>query len=74
MGNQLLGFKNPSYPVVPSKIYQVKEHQVAAVWEVLNDSKMGPPSFRWMANVPLGIQSAGDVFIGYVLLDALVGN
>lgn len=74
MGNQLLGFKDPSYPVVPRKIYKVREHGITAVWDVLSDSNMGPPSARWMVDAPSGVQSAGDVFVGYVLLDALVGN
>ena len=35
---------------------------------------LAPPAASWMAGVPVGITSALDVFVGYVMLDAWIAN
>ncbi|WP_145089190.1 HipA domain-containing protein [Rosistilla carotiformis] len=70
LGNQLLLEVDPAYPSADEKHYSVQEHTVDAVWEVV--SKLAPPD--QIASVPHEASSAGAVFIGYTILDALIAN
>ncbi|MCL2641194.1 MAG: hypothetical protein FWD53_10145 [Phycisphaerales bacterium] len=72
LGNQLLFDINPQY-VRDSKKNKGHEHTVEAVTKVLNDRLLPPPE-PWAANLPSGIKTALDVFIGYIMLDAWIAN
>ena len=70
LGNQLLMERDPGYPT--QQRFKVRQHTVQAVVEVI--SKLDPPSREWMSGVPMPVQTALDVFVGYVLLDAWIAN
>lgn len=72
LGNQLLLAIDPAYPVEPDRRYKVGEHTVDAVADALRI--LQPPPGAWTAGMPTGIESALDVFTGYVLLDAWIAN
>lgn len=69
LGNQLLFERDESYPLDSRAKYKVRQHTVAAIVEVLRSVKPPP---GWQADG--AIQSALDVFIGYVMLDAWIAN
>lgn len=69
LGNQLLFERDDSYPRDERAKYKVRQHTVAAIVGVLKSVK---PPIGWPANG--AIQSALDVFIGYVMLDAWIAN
>lgn len=66
-GNELLLQADPTYPV--ANTYRACEHTIAAVHEVLQG--YAPPAS--LAQRP-AIETAFDAFVGYLMLDALVGN
>ena len=66
----LLGF-NPEYPVGQAK-YKIAAHTVEAVSRVVRS--METPLEPWIAVVPPGIESALDVFAGYIFMDAWIAN
>jgi hypothetical protein len=70
LGNQLLLALDPQYP--HSQRFKVKQHTVDAVCDVL--ALLKAPEAEWMSASPLGIATALDVFVGYVLLDAWIAN
>jgi hypothetical protein len=70
-GNQLLLENDPNYPQ-DHKRFKVAAHAVDAVARVL--SNLGPPTGPWIKNIPSGVHSALDVFVGYLLLDAWTAN
>ena len=72
LGNELLLKRDPAYPAEDKRRHKVSEHTVHAVVEVIG--ALSPPADVWMAGVPLGIQTALDVFVGYVMLDARIAN
>jgi hypothetical protein len=72
LGNQLLLERDPLYPADNRSKYKVREHTPAAVAEVVG--RLAPPAVGWMGNVPAGIETALDVFIGYLMLDAWIAN
>ncbi len=67
-GNQLLGkVVGPVYPI--TKLYKVRQHTLKVVLRLMN--ALEPPiGFRAFP----GVETALDVFIGYLLLDAWIGN
>jgi len=69
-GNQFLLDRNPRYP--RDRKYQVREHTVDAVTSVLHSWNLPPQEFT--QNLPGQIETALDVFIGYVMLDAWIAN
>lgn len=71
LGNQLLLALDSDYPVDRPR-YKADKHTVEAVVSVLGSIE--PPSDQWSTNIPQGIESALDVFIGYVMLDAWIAN
>jgi len=71
LGNQLLLAHDPDYPTDKNK-YKVCQHTVSAVQTVL--AKLALPPAIWCTNLPIGIESAADVFTGYVMFDAWVAN
>lgn len=72
LGNVLLSLAVQGYPQDPTNKYSTHQHTVAAVVEVLND--LQPPPDEFCKSLPSGIDTALDVFVGYVMLDALVAN
>jgi hypothetical protein len=72
LGNQLLWERDSSYPKDNVQKYRVKAHTVDAVVGCIRP--LSPPHQEWLANLPNGIDSALEIFTGYVMLDALVAN
>lgn len=69
-GNELLvRLVNPQYP--KDQNYKVTEHTIESVRHILNQEWVIPPSEY---TAPVGIISAMDLFAGYLMLDALIGN
>ncbi|EGR0778222.1 hypothetical protein EW121_05875 [Vibrio cholerae] len=73
MGNEVLHADSPTaYPKPEEKTQQfvrVKEHTVSRVLGCLDKSDIEPPSWESVQGL-----NAGDVFCGYLLLDALISN
>lgn len=72
LGNQLLFSRDRSYPVGQCQRYKVRHHTIASVADAVG--QLHAPDVAWMAGVPSGVETALDVFVGYVMLDALVAN
>ncbi len=72
LGNQLLIARDPTYPAQAGLRYKVREHTVAAVAEVTR--RLHLPSEPWRGELPAGIDTAVDVFTGYLMLDAWIAN
>lgn len=72
LGNQLLFEQDPDYPATDSRKFKVVQHTVDAVKGVL--SGMQRPPEKWCQSLPAGIETALDVFCGYVMLDAWIAN
>jgi hypothetical protein len=70
-GNELLGRADPSYGRMNVKRFRAVAHTIDTVWDVLDQFACELP-LNW--SPPNGIQAAVEVFVGYMLLDALVGN
>jgi hypothetical protein len=70
LGNELLLAVDPQYP--SEQRFRVRQHTVEVVGEIV--SRLAPPSDAWLGDVPDGVESACDVFVGYVMLDAWVAN
>ncbi len=68
LGNQMLFFNDQDYPVAGPPRYKIREYTVAAVVNCVDllDLPFGP--------LPHGIETAMDVFVGYIALDAWVAN
>lgn len=72
LGNQLLLILDSAYPAEVSQHYKVSEHTVEAVSHVVRG--LLPPDAIWTPTLPDGVATALDVFIGYIMLDALTAN
>jgi hypothetical protein len=72
LGNQLLFARDMAYPLDEGRKYRVREHTVPAVAEVVR--QLHCPSPAWMRRAPQGVETALDVFAGYVMLDAWIAN
>lgn len=70
LGNELLLATDPDYP--RTQRFKVRQHTVPAVSEIV--SRLAPPPTACMNAVPAGVETALDVFVGYVMLDAWIGN
>jgi hypothetical protein len=70
LGNQLLLAIDPEYPT--QQRFKVRQHTIEAVKEAV--STLDVPPDPWFAGVPLGVDSALDVFAGYIMLDAWIAN
>jgi len=68
-GNELLGEIWPTYPREQKR--QVSLHTVKRVLSLLAQTDVFHPSGL---NLPTNIDSAADVFVAYLMLDALIGN
>lgn len=67
-GNELLTEFDPAYPT--AKTYHVQAHTLDAILAVLEQTSIEAPQ---MPNPPSSL-GPFDVFVGYLLLDALIGN
>jgi hypothetical protein len=70
-GNELLAERDPNYPPEGARHVRTKEHTIDAVRGALTAEGVGLP-IGWAP--PGGIDSPIDVFGGYLLLDAWIGN
>jgi hypothetical protein len=68
-GNELLSSIVPNYPTFGT--YGISQHTIDVVLRVIEDESVNLP-IGWTP--PSGIQRAVDVFVGYLLLDAWIGN
>lgn len=68
-GNEILTPIVPNYPT--SGTYKVSQHTIDIVLRVIEDEPVKLP-LGWTA--PSSIQTAAEVFVGYLLLDAWIGN
>jgi hypothetical protein len=68
-GNDILTPVVPNYPT--SGTYRVSQHTINIVLQVIEALDVGLP-IAWTP--PSGIQKAVEVFVGYLLLDAWIGN
>lgn len=71
-GNELLFNLVPDYPE-PDSVpkYRVSQHRLELVLETVSDKRLQIP-LGWTP--PSGINTAVETFIGYLLLDAWIGN
>lgn len=70
-GNELLHERDPSYPPEGARHVRTQEHTIEAVRAVIGAEGVGLP-IGWEAHE--GVESPADVFGGYLLLDAWIGN
>ncbi len=70
-GNELLAERDPEYPLDGARFIRTQAHTIDAVRAVIGDKHVRMP-LNWTP--PSGVQSAADVFGGYLLLDAWIGN
>lgn len=70
LGNELLFQEDESYP--KAKRRKVGQHTIEAVSAVVR--RLAFPAGRYMPRAPDGLETALDVFVGYVLLDAWIAN
>ena len=71
-GNELLGETDPSYGTgARISRYRQSAHTLEAVWDALHQTASELPR-NW--SPPAGITTAVDVFVGYLVLDAFIGN
>ena len=68
-GNELLSSIVPNYPAFST--YGVSQHTIDVVLSTIARQSVNLP-IDWIP--PSGIQTAVDVFVGYLLLDAWIGN
>ncbi|WP_414546503.1 HipA-like protein [Nostoc sp. CCY0012] len=68
-GNEILTPIVPNYPT--SATYGARQHTIDIVLQVIETNHLSLP-IDWTP--PSGIQSAVEVFVGYLLLDAWIGN
>lgn len=69
LGNDLLVKRDLNYPKY--EIYNVSQHTLNLVLEIMSQNQAYLPLNH---NLPSTIQSAGETFLGYLLLDAWIGN
>jgi hypothetical protein len=68
-GNELLTPIVPNYPTFAT--YNLSQHTIDLVLRIISDESVNLPIG---CTVPSGIQKAVEVFVGYLLLDAWIGN
>jgi len=69
-GNELLAERDPNYPAAGARYVRTQEHTIEAVRSAMA-TDVGLP-LDWTA--PGDIKTPADVFGGYLLLDAWIGN
>ena len=71
LGNELLSEADPGYPVANVSKFRISAHTVERIFGTLRDRAPAVP-LGWTP--PSSVNTAADVFVGYLLLDAIVGN
>jgi hypothetical protein len=72
-GNELLVELDPSYP--SQRDYRLSEHTVERVEQALRDHRVGlPDPSTVVAALPAEVEDSFGLFVGYLLLDAIIGN
>ncbi|WP_293133955.1 hypothetical protein [Okeania sp. SIO3I5] len=71
LGNKILVKIDESYPEFSSNNYKVSEHTLDIVVEAIANNSINLP-LNWKP--PEGIETAIETFVGYLLLDAWIGN
>lgn len=69
LGNEILAEMIPNYP--QSQYRNLSQHTIDAVFRAIRDNDVSPPP---TTGYPIGIETAIDTFLGYLLLDAWIGN
>ncbi len=69
LGNEILAPLVPDYP--KTKSFKVSEHTLKNIFTALTNTNVNLP-FDWTP--PNGINTAVETFVGYLLLDAWIGN
>lgn len=67
LGRRLLSDQDDSYPA--TRTFRNVEHTAQRIKSVLQQAFVGAP-----ADVPAFVKGAADLFVGYLMLDALIGN
>lgn len=67
-GNELLSEIDPAYPA--GQNYRVRQHHLSNIRQVFQSLAIGPPQ----GAPPFEGATAFDFFVGYLMLDALIGN
>ena len=74
LGNVVLSGRYAEYPLLTEEVFaRIREHTLDIVLGTLDSPDLAvqvPP--EWVA--PTGIETSSDVFVGYLLLDAWIGN
>ena len=73
-GNELIGARDADYPKEATgsrRLYRIPQHTVTRVLDVIRKLRAAPP-VDW--SPPPGVTSAAGALVGYVLLDAWIGN
>ena len=68
-GNEILARRDRSYPI--DRTFKVSQHTLDVVLDVIGGEVVQLP-LNWLP--PAGITTAVEVFLGYLLLDAWIGN
>ncbi|MEY4578885.1 MAG: hypothetical protein RL701_3588 [Pseudomonadota bacterium] len=72
-GNELLLEYDPVYPSQAG--YRVSEHTVSRVAQVLGEHRVRLPELPMLPRpLPTGVDDALGLFVGYLFLDAIIGN
>jgi hypothetical protein len=72
-GNELLLEYDPVYPSQGG--YRVSAHTVSRVAQVLSEHRVELPQSQMLPRpLPTGVEDALALFVGYLLLDAIIGN
>ena len=64
--------RDSAYPASEDRKYGVREHTIDAVIETV--AKLEEPPMEYLRRMPSEVKSSLDVFVGYVMLDALIAN
>lgn len=68
-GNEVLGNVHADYE--ETTLYRARQHTLRRIFAVLRDPAIQLP---WDWSAPPAMDDCRDVFVGYLLLDALIGN
>ena len=68
-GNEILSPLIPNYPTYAT--YGATQHTITIVLSAIQNSLVSLPPGSFL---PVGIETAADLFVGYLLLDAWIGN
>ncbi len=72
-GNEILTSLIPNYPTFST--YNVSEHNLDIVFQAIeNNQVILPPNEQTNVKLPNKIETATDLFVGYLLLDSWIGN